>query len=545
MKLNKNKIKILVYITMHSFLFTLCLPAVSIKAATNWTSDVIKFGSTIAVGDTITSKTFSITYYDVYGTYIDKTTGTNNKVVEEYYDPKTGSNYKQYLVTALNAVNDDLKISLTGISPDLPDLQHTLTDIVIKKAPDKTTYIEGEVFNKNGMVVSAYYSDNRWRDITNYTISPSGALTLGTKYITITYKENDKTYTANQNITVTAKESDTDSYCISASAAAGGSISDAGDTWLKRGENKTYNITPGNGYRINYVEVNGSNIGAVSSYTFSDIQSNNSITAYFLSGTADTQRNIAKKNLTIVGSFAQASGAGSYAPGTKVTVDAGFVPGFAFAGWIASDGIIYPMPSMSYTMPGYDVLLYANWVQSGSPNAFGQITTTNLKGQQLTNWTDITNKLATFNTNDLNQPGAPVMRVTANGVNCYIDAAPIAMLNTRKGIALDIAYGPDASFTFYSDMDNAQFTGSDLTYACTASTSLFFHEKNLVFAQPGPINTGICLNLLLPDAQPGQTAYVYLTNDKGAEIMYLPAIVDINKKISIPLSAKVNLNIKY
>lgn len=92
----------------------------------------------------------------------------------------------------------------------------------------------------------------------------------------------------------------------------------------------------------------------------------------------------AAKKLTVVGSFANASGAGAYTPGTKVTVDAGFVPGFVFAGWTASDGIIYPMPQMSYTMPGYDILLYANWIQSGLPNAFSQITPTNLKGQQLT-----------------------------------------------------------------------------------------------------------------------------------------------------------------
>ncbi|MDE7321111.1 MAG: hypothetical protein K2N73_00005, partial [Lachnospiraceae bacterium] len=336
----------------------------------------------------------------------------------------------------------------------------------------------------------------------------------------------------------TVKAKTPDSYSISASAAAGGTISDAGGSGIKGGGSKTYTISPYNGYRINYVEVDGSNVGAVSSYTFHNVWENHSINAYFVTGNTE-------KKLTVIGSFANVSGAGSYTPGTRITIDAGFVPGFAFAGWIASDGIIYPMPKMSYTMPEYDVLLYANWIQSSLPNAFSQITTTNLKGQQLTSWADITNKLASFHSADMNQPGSPILKVTVGGTNCYIDALPIAMLNTRQGIALDVSYGADASFTFYSDMDNSQFTGADFTYACSTETTLFFHEKQLVFTQPGAINTGICLNVTLPDAQTGQTAYVYLVDEKGTEHMYLPTIVDAEKKIAIPLSAKVNLNIKY
>lgn len=94
-------------------------------------------------------------------------------------------------------------------------------------------------------------------------------------------------------------------------------------------------------------------------------------------------------------------------------------------------------------------------------------------------------------------------------------------------------------------MDNSQFTGADFAYTCSSKTTLFFHEKNLEFAQPGAINTEISLRVALPDAQPGQTAYVYLVDEKGTELMYLPAVIDAERKITIPLSAKVNLNIKY
>lgn len=51
--------------------------------------------------------------------------------------------------------------------------------------------------------------------------------------------------------------------------------------------------------------------------------------------------------------------------------------------------------------------------------------------------------------------------------------------------------------------------------------------------------------MTLPDAQIGQTAYVYIVDEKGTELMYLPTVIDAENKITIPLSAKVNLNIKY
>lgn len=530
-------IKALIYrIPLLALLLSLCFSGMHVNA-TNWNSNKLKPGTRVSAGDTIIYKnTDSITllYYSSNATsIIAENTETGKISISEQPDALSGSTYKIYTVTEISFSENNMRISLTGITTP----EYVLTNLMIKSPPVKTTYTEGESFDKKGMVVTACYSDNRWEDVTDYTIKPGGPLSPDDKYVTISYTDNGNvTETTTQNITVNAKEPDT--FYISAAAAAGGTISNTGGSGIKGGNSKTYTISPYNGYRINYVEVDGNNVGAVTTYTFHNVWENHSINAYFMTGSA-------AKKLTVVGSFTNASGAGSYTPGTKVTVDAGSVPGFVFAGWTASDGIIYPMPRMSYTMPGYDVLLYANWIQSGSPNAFAQITTINLKGQQLTSWADITNKLASFGSSDLNQPGSPILKVTAGGSCCYVDAAPIAMLNTRQGIALDVSYGADASFTFYSDMDNSLFTGSDFTYTCSTENTLFFHEKKLSFTQPGAINTGICLNMTLPDAQIGQTAYVYIVDEKGTEIMYLPTVVDAENKITIPLSAKVSLNIKY
>ncbi len=525
--------------------FTSIMPV----TAVNKDPENLGLGAPVQAGDVIICSTpIKVTYYDSSGTRITTVSGTEQLEIVEQYDPETGANYKDYTVTAVTASERELKLSLTGIPPkDQLPLEHDLTEIIIKKAPDKTVYTEGESFSRSGMVVRAFYSDNRWRNTTKYTVDPSGPLSIDTSCVTITVKEGDISKSVTQNITVHSKEyaenSNAGSFNIYAVAAAGGSISDSGNRSVNRGGSRTYTITPHNGYRINYVEVDGNHVGAVSSYTFNNVHESHTIRAYFLSGS--DENNLPKKKLSVIGSFSGVSGEGMYTPGTKVNIDAGSVPGFAFAGWIASDGITYPMPALSYVMPAYDVLLYANWVQSEAPNALSQITTTNLKGPQLSGWSDITNKLATFHIEDLEQGSSPVLKATLAGPNCYIDAQTIAALNTRQGLAFEVSYGNDASFTFYSDMDNTQFTGTDLNYSCNDNTALFFHEKSLTFTQPGAINTGICINLFLPDAQTGQIAYVYLVNENGTEMMYLPAIVDNEKKISFPISLKTDLSIKY
>ncbi|MDD3777565.1 MAG: hypothetical protein PHN32_08170, partial [Actinomycetota bacterium] len=66
-------------------------------------------------------------------------------------------------------------------------------------------------------------------------------------------------------------------YTITASSGSGGSISDEGITTLAEGESKTYTITPKDGYQISEVVVDGSSIGAVETYTFSNVSADHTI----------------------------------------------------------------------------------------------------------------------------------------------------------------------------------------------------------------------------------------------------------------------------
>ena len=84
--------------------------------------------------------------------------------------------------------------------------------------------------------------------------------------------------TSNRTITATYT---TNTYTITASAGTGGSISPSGAITVNYGSSKSFTITANAGYKISSVTVDGSSVGAVSSYTFSNVTSNHTINASF------------------------------------------------------------------------------------------------------------------------------------------------------------------------------------------------------------------------------------------------------------------------
>ena len=70
-------------------------------------------------------------------------------------------------------------------------------------------------------------------------------------------------------------------FNISVSVGAGGSISPSGSVSVNYGDSQTFNITPSADYYIVDVLVNASSVGAVNSYTFTNVQTSNTISAIF------------------------------------------------------------------------------------------------------------------------------------------------------------------------------------------------------------------------------------------------------------------------
>lgn len=72
------------------------------------------------------------------------------------------------------------------------------------------------------------------------------------------------------------------SCAINAQAGYGGTISPNGTTVVAYGSNQTYTIAPISGFAISKVTVDGANVGAVTSYTFTNVTGPHSITATFV-----------------------------------------------------------------------------------------------------------------------------------------------------------------------------------------------------------------------------------------------------------------------
>jgi len=73
----------------------------------------------------------------------------------------------------------------------------------------------------------------------------------------------------------------TTTYIITASSGTGGTISPSGSVSVNSGSSQTFTITPNFGYQISAVTVNGSSVGTVPTYTFSNVTSNGTISAAF------------------------------------------------------------------------------------------------------------------------------------------------------------------------------------------------------------------------------------------------------------------------
>ena len=71
---------------------------------------------------------------------------------------------------------------------------------------------------------------------------------------------------------------------IAASAGSNGTISPSGTTSVALGNSQTYMITPASGYRVASVLVDGTSVGSVTSYVFTSVNKNHTISVTFEAG---------------------------------------------------------------------------------------------------------------------------------------------------------------------------------------------------------------------------------------------------------------------
>lgn len=113
---------------------------------------------------------------------------------------------------------------------------------------------------------------------TDYTISYGENVNVGTGTVLISGTGN---YTGSITKEFQILEPQNIYYSIKASAKSGGSITPSGEISVEEGESQTFNIIADDGYLIDDVKVDGKSIGAVTEYTFANVNSTHTIEADF------------------------------------------------------------------------------------------------------------------------------------------------------------------------------------------------------------------------------------------------------------------------
>ncbi len=130
-------------------------------------------------------------------------------------------------------------------------------------------------------------------------------------------------------------------YTINASAGAGGSVSPSGTVSANYGSNRSFTVTANTGYSIANVLVDGGSVGAVSSYTFSNVTTNHTISASFTRNASSTYALTVNKTGTGAGTVTSspsgiscgAACSYAYTTGSAVTLSATSDASSTFTGW--------------------------------------------------------------------------------------------------------------------------------------------------------------------------------------------------------------------
>jgi predicted glutamine amidotransferase len=191
---------------------------------------------------------------------------------------------------------DDVQISSEALTPTVIQQHYDATKTAHADYTISASAGTGGSITPSGSVAAAYGSDVTFTithdtgyHILDVTVDgvPQGALSSHTFYVV----------TAN-HVIIASFEADTTTVTITATAGTGGTINPTGAVSVNYGADQTFTITENTGYHILDVLVDGSSVGAVSSYPFTNVVADHTIVAsfainsYTISASADLGGNI-------------------------------------------------------------------------------------------------------------------------------------------------------------------------------------------------------------------------------------------------------------
>jgi hypothetical protein len=135
----------------------------------------------------------------------------------------------------------------------------------------------------NGAISPAGSVSVPYKGSQTFTITPSTGYHIASVVVDGTSVGTPSSYkfsnvTTNRSISATFA---INTYKITASAGANGSISPSGVVNVNYGDNKTFSMIPNTGYHVADVKVDGKSVGAVNSYSFVGIAANHTISVTF------------------------------------------------------------------------------------------------------------------------------------------------------------------------------------------------------------------------------------------------------------------------
>ena len=267
-------------------------------------------------------------YYGTASLDYQSTTDVKNSTTSTFSNLQIGTTY-YFAVTAYSATGVE-----SGYSAEVayapPTCQYTLSPTSQSISASGGSASTG-ISTQTGCAWTAVSNAPGWLTIPSTsggtgsgTVSYSVAANSGTTSRSGTMTVGGQTFTVNQAGSV--------QYTITASTAdSNGSISPAGTVTVNSGTNQAYTISPKTGYQISDVKVDNASVGAVTSYSFTNITANHTIQASFKLPTAYTLS--LSKSGTGTGTVNNSPAGTSFSAGTVVTLTASPDANSTFTGW--------------------------------------------------------------------------------------------------------------------------------------------------------------------------------------------------------------------
>ena len=240
----------------------------------------------------------------------------------------------------LHGVDSTTGVLVDGIAPAVNAVGPSDVNVPITTDRLSVTFDEamdtsaGTAALSSGADLSSLQWSNANRTVT-YTLS---GLAYGTSYtLTLTgFKDvagNEMAVNTSHGFNTAAAPA----YTITASAGSGGGVSPDGAVSVTEGGSRTFSITPDANYSIASVFVDGVNQGAISTYTFTNVTANHTITANFTWTGGDTVTYPLTITAGTGGSITSGPG-GDYKAGALINISASPASGYLFDKWTTSNG---------------------------------------------------------------------------------------------------------------------------------------------------------------------------------------------------------------